>query len=251
MARPARTDAGVQRRPPRLYGAGAAGIDALLPAKEMLIYISIIVAIADPSCFSNAVMRNLTWPGVAAGLLALAAVSIGGIYPWAVQTFEVKPTLPLQKEAPGHRGEHPRYAHAFGLEDTKITPYRGTGKQHAAGGDARGRDAPLASIRLLDPEILPATYTQLQQVRGFYGFGEKLDVVRYERGKTARWSTTWSAPRQIDYSPNGLTEQQQQWQNRHSYYSHGYGIVGAPCPVRSSATVGRSSSSGSLGETSS
>ena len=84
-----------------------------------------------------------------------------------------------------------------------------------------------ASIRLLDPEILPATYTQLQQVRGFYGFGEKLDVVRYEQedGSAVDYVV---GTRQIDYSPSGLTEQQQQWQNRHSYYSHGYGIVGAP-----------------------
>jgi len=229
----------------RLYGAGAAGIDALLPAKEMLIYISIIVAIAI-IVLSNAVMRNLTWPGVAAGLLALAAVSIGGIYPWAVQTFEVKPTL-RDKEAPYIEASIRATRYAFGLEDTKITPYPGTGSTPP---EEMLEDETLrASIRLLDPEILPATYTQLQQVRGFYGFGEKLDVVRYERedGTVVDYVV---GTRQIDYSPNGLTEQQQQWQNRHSYYSHGYGIVGAP----SSEIVcnGRPFfSSGFLGETSS
>ena len=49
--------------------------------------------------FSNAFMRNLVWPGVALGLLALSAVAVGGIYPAAVQSFTVKPSL-LSKETP-------------------------------------------------------------------------------------------------------------------------------------------------------
>jgi uncharacterized membrane protein (UPF0182 family) len=46
----------------KLTGAGYTDVNALLPAKEMLIYISVIVAVAI-LVFSNAVMRNLTWPG--------------------------------------------------------------------------------------------------------------------------------------------------------------------------------------------
>ena len=109
-----------------------------------------IVAIAI-IVLSNAVMRNLTWPGVAAGLLALAAVSIGGIYPWAVQTFEVKPTL-RDKEAPYIEASIRATRYAFGLEDTKITPYPGTGSTPP---EEMLEDETLrASIRLLDPEIL-------------------------------------------------------------------------------------------------
>ena len=52
----------------------------MLPAKEILTYISIVVAIAI-LVFSNAGMRNLVWPGASLALLGISAVAIGGIYP--------------------------------------------------------------------------------------------------------------------------------------------------------------------------
>src|SRR5690606_6180585 len=106
-----------------LYGAGASSVNALLPAKEMLIWIAVMVAIAV-LVFANAVMRNLTYPAVALGLLALAAIVIGGVYPWGVQTFDVRPTL-RDKEAPyiAHSIEATRYA--FGLDTTEMTQVPG------------------------------------------------------------------------------------------------------------------------------
>jgi uncharacterized membrane protein (UPF0182 family) len=204
-----------------LYGAGATGVNALLPAKEMLTWIAVIVAVAI-LIFANAVFRNLTYPGMALGLLVLAAIVIGGIYPWAVQTFDVRPTLrDKEEEYIGYGIESTRYA--FNLDATEMTPYPGSNDTPP---EQMAEDETLrASIRLLDPEVLPPTYTQLQQVRGFYGFGEKLDVVRYENadGEPVDYVV---GLRQI--SDAELTPQQQQWQNRHSYYSHGYGMVGAP-----------------------
>jgi hypothetical protein len=47
-----------------LWGAGYTDVNALLPAKEILAYISIVVAIAIV-VFSNARMRNLVWAGAA------------------------------------------------------------------------------------------------------------------------------------------------------------------------------------------
>lgn len=204
-----------------LYGAGASSVNALLPAKEMLIWISVMVAIAI-LVFANAVMRNLTYPAVALGLLAVAAIVIGGVYPWGVQTFDVRPTL-RDKEAPyiQHSIEATRYA--FALDGTEMTPV--PGRNDTPPPQMAEDERLAASIRLLDPEILPQTYTQLQQVRGFYGFGEKLDVVRYDAGAGDAVDYVVGA-RQI--SDVDLTQQQQQWQNRHSYYSHGYGLVGAP-----------------------
>jgi hypothetical protein len=205
----------------QLYGAGAADVNALLPAKEMLMWIAIIVAVAV-LVFSNAVMRNVTYPGAALGLLLLAAIVIGGIYPWAVQTFDVNPTL-RDKEEPYIARSIEATRYAFGLDTTEMTPYPGTTQTPPEGmaQDATLRD----SIRLLDPEVLPPTFTQLQQVRGFYGFGDKLDVVRYQEPDGGLVDYVVGL-RQI--SDAALTEQQQQWQNRHSYYSHGYGLVGAP-----------------------
>jgi hypothetical protein len=204
-----------------LYGAGSTGVNALLPAKEMLMWIAIIVAVAV-LVFANAVFRNLTYPGVSLGLLLVAAIVIGGIYPWGVQTFDVDPTL-RDKEEPYITRSIEATRYAFDLEGTEMTPFPGTNDTPP---ENMAEDETLrASIRLLDPEVLPQTYTQLQQVRGFYGFGEKLDVVRYQ-GADGGLTDFVVGLRQI--SQEGLTPQQQQWQNQHSYYSHGYGMVGAP-----------------------
>lgn len=209
-------------QPLGLYGAGATGVTALLPAKQMLMWIAVMVAIAI-LVFANAVFRNLTYPGMALGLLVLAAIVIGGIYPWAVQTFNVNPTL-RDKELPYIERSIEATRYAYDLDDTEMTDYPGTSDTPP---EAMVDDETLqASIRLLDPEVLPQTYTQLQQVRGFYGFGEKLDVVRYDNQDGQRPTDYVVGLRQI--SDADLTQQQQQWQNRHSYYSHGYGMVGAP-----------------------
>jgi uncharacterized protein len=205
-----------------LTGAGNAAANAVLPAKEMLMWIAVLVAIAV-LVFANAVFRNLTYPGVALGLLALAALVIGGIYPWGVQTFDVNPTRgDKEREYIANSIAATRFA--FDLQDTRMSPFPGTNSTPPEG--MAEDDTLTSSIRLLDPDILPQTYTQLQQVRGFYAFGEKLDVVRYQQpdGELADYVV---GLRQIDYS-DGLTDRQQQWQNRHSFYSHGFGMVGAP-----------------------
>jgi uncharacterized membrane protein (UPF0182 family) len=203
-----------------LYGAGYTAINALLPAKEILAYISVVVAIAI-IVFSNAVMRNLVWPGVALGLLGISAVAIGGIYPWAVQTFTVKPS-PREKEAPYIERSIEATRSAFGLTDTKTTPYAASNLRPP---ESLATDTDVVpNIRILDPELVSETYTQLQQVRGFYDFGTKLDIDRYTMGGNLQDHVV--GLREIDYED--LTDAQGNWQNRHTVYTHGYGLVGAP-----------------------
>ncbi|MDI5937982.1 UPF0182 family protein [Micromonospora sp. DH15] len=204
----------------KLYGAGYADINALLPAKEILAYISVVVAIAI-IVFSNAVMRNLVWPGISLALLGVSAVAIGGIYPWAVQTFEVKPSA-KDKEAPYIERSIDATRAAFGLADTKIQPYAAS---NLVPPQSLGTDASVVpNVRLLDPQLVSETYTQLQQVRGFYDFGPKLDIDRYAvGGKTSDYVV---GVREVNYGE--LTDQQNTWINRHTVYTHGYGLVAAP-----------------------
>ncbi|MCW3839406.1 UPF0182 family protein [Micromonospora yasonensis] len=204
----------------KLYGAGYADVNALLPAKEILAYISIVVAIAI-IVFSNAVMRNLVWPGIALALLGVSAVAIGGIYPWAVQTFEVKPSA-RDKEAPYIQRSIDATRAAYGLTDTKTTRYQANNLTPPA--SLATDTSVVQNIRLLDPQLVSETYTQLQQVRGFYDFGPKLDIDRYTvGGKTADYVV---GVREINYGE--LTQQQNNWINRHTVYTHGYGLVAAP-----------------------
>ncbi|MEU5787723.1 UPF0182 family protein [Micromonospora purpureochromogenes] len=202
----------------KLYGAGYADVNALLPAKEILAYISVVVAIAI-IVFSNAVMRNLVWPGIALALLGVSAVAIGGIYPWAVQTFEVKPSA-RDKEAPYIERSIGATRAAFGLGDTKTTGYAANNLTPPA--NLATDTSVVPNVRLLDPQLVSETYTQLQQVRGFYDFGPKLDIDRYSvANKTSDYVV---GVREINYGE--LT--QNNWINRHTVFTHGYGLVAAP-----------------------
>ncbi|WP_205800963.1 UPF0182 family membrane protein [Micromonospora thermarum] len=203
-----------------VYGAGYADVNALLPAKEILAYISVVVAIAI-IVFSNAWMRNLVWPGISLALLGVSAVAIGGIYPWAVQTFEVKPSA-RDKEAPYIQRSIDATRAAFGLTGAETTPYAASNLTPPA--TLATDTAVVPNARLLDPQLVSETYTQLQQVRGFYDFGPKLDIDRYAvSGKTQDYVV---GVREINYSE--LTAQQSNWINRHTVYTHGYGVVAAP-----------------------
>ncbi len=204
----------------KLYGAGYADVNALLPAKEILAYISVVVAIAI-IVFSNAWMRNLVWPGISLALLGVSAVAIGGIYPWAVQTFEVKPSA-RDKEAPYIQRSIEATRAAYGLTDTKTAGYAATNLTPPTG--LATDTSVVQNVRLLDPQLVSETYTQLQQLRGFYDFGPKLDIDRYTvGGKTADYVV---GVREINYGE--LTPQQSGWINRHTVYTHGYGLVAAP-----------------------
>ncbi|MEV0897742.1 UPF0182 family protein [Actinoplanes sp. NPDC049802] len=204
---------------PDLYGAGFTDVNALLPAKEILAYISVVVAIAI-IVFSNAVMRNLVWPGVSLALLAISAVAIGGIYPLAVQNFQVKPSL-SDKEAPYIARSIEATRAAFGLENTDVAQYTATSGRPPA---TLAADTSAQNVRLIDPQLVSQAFTQSQQSRGFYDFGEKLDVDRYTiNGKTQDYVV---GAREIN--DDKLTDQQRNWINRHTVYTHGYGLVAAP-----------------------
>jgi hypothetical protein len=204
---------------PGLYGAGYTDVNALLPAKEILAYISIVVAIAI-IVFSNAGMRNLVWPGVSLALLAISAVAIGGIYPLAVQNFSVKPSL-ADKERPYIQRSINATRDAFGLTDTSVTPYKANNVVPPA---TLTTDTSAQNARLVDPQLVSQAFTQSQQSRGFYDFGKKLDVDRYTiGGKTSDYVV---GAREIN--DDKLTTQQRNWLNRHTVYTHGYGLVAAP-----------------------
>ncbi|MFV2100065.1 UPF0182 family protein [Micromonospora sp. LOL_024] len=203
-----------------VYGAGYADINALLPAKEILAYISVVVAIAI-IVFSNAWMRNLVWPGISLALLGVSAVAIGGIYPWAVQTFEVKPSA-RDKEAPYIQRSIDATRASYGLADAQTSAYAASNLTPPE--NLATDTSVVPNARLLDPQLVSETYTQLQQVRGFYDFGPKLDIDRYAvEGETQDYVV---GVREINYGE--LTAQQSNWINRHTVYTHGYGVVAAP-----------------------
>ncbi len=203
-----------------LWGAGYTDINAVLPAKEILTYISIVVAIAI-LIFSNVGTRNLVWAGASLALLGIAAVAIGGIYPLAVQQFTVKPNL-RDKEAEyiGKTIDHTRQA--YGIANVERTQY--TSQNETPPASLVADQTVVPTIRLLDPAVVNETYTQYQQIRSFYDFPDKLDVDRYMI--EGRLQDFVVGVREINYSR--LTGQQTNWLNRHTVFTHGYGFVAAP-----------------------
>ncbi len=199
-------------------GAGYTDVHALLSAKDILMYLAVTVAVAI-LVFSNVVLRNIVWPGVALGLLAISAIAIGGVYPWSVQTFKVNQTPTL--ETPYAQRAIDATLKAYGMSELVNQPYAATNMTPPQSLTTDTTVVP--TIRLLDPAIVADTFAQ-PQVRSFYDFGKKLDVDRYTvDGKTGDYVV---GLRGIDYGK--LADAQRNWQNTHTVYTHGYGLVAAP-----------------------
>ena len=205
-----------------LPGGGYADINALLPAKEILAWISVIAAVSV-IVFANAVVRNLVWPGVALALVAVSAIAIGGVYPWAVQTFEVEPNK-RDKEAAYIARTIDATRYAYGLEDAIVKETYNV-RNSLPPADLANNEQVRDAIRLLDPSIVPETFSRLQQVRGFYEFNESLDVDRYRQPDGSIQDYVVGV-RELE--PEDLSGNQLNWLNRHTIYTHGYGFVSAP-----------------------
>ncbi|MBV7292489.1 UPF0182 family protein [Corynebacterium sp. TAE3-ERU16] len=202
------------------YGGSYTDINAVLPAKILLMVIAVVVAAAF---FSAVVLRDLRIPALATGLMVLSAVVIGTAWPLAIEQFSVAPNR-AEKESKyiARNIEATRYA--YGVTDDEVTYISNWGAEGASEESVADDVATLSNIRLLDPQILSDTFTQQQQLKNFYGFPDKLNIDRYTVDGELRDYVV--AAREID--PNALRDNQRDWINRHTVYTHGNGLVAAP-----------------------
>jgi uncharacterized membrane protein (UPF0182 family) len=200
-------------------GPSFTDVNAVLPAKTILAIIALICA---GLFIANLWFRGWTLPIVSAGVLVVSAIVIGGVYPALVQQFRVKPNE-SDREAPYLKRMIESTRFAYGLEQN-VASSDYAAKTTADPEQLRADAANTASIRLLDPNVVTPTYDQLQQIRGYYGFANSLDIDRYTiAGKTV---DTVIAVRELDL--NGLSESQNNWINKHLVFTHGFGVVAAP-----------------------
>jgi len=202
---------------PLLTGLKYRDVNAVLPAKTILAVIALICAALF---FANVFRRTWTLPGVGFGLLVLSAVLIGGVYPAIVQQFQVRPSE-ASKEAPYIERSINATRQAYALDDVQVQEYdaRTIVDRQALAEDR----STIPTIRQLDPAVVSPTYRQFQQIRGFYGFPDSLDVDRYVVDGERR--DTVIAVREVDLT--GLPTGQRNWINEHLVYTHGYGVVAA------------------------
>lgn len=208
------------RKEPTFTGPGFTDINAVLPAKLILMAIAVICALAF---FAAIFLRDMRIPALATTLLVLSSVLIGAVYPMLIEQFSVKPNA-AQKESPYIERNIQATRQAYGISDDKVTyePYSGDATQ--APRDVPADVATIANARLLDPNVLSPTFTQQQQRQNFYGFPPTLDIDRYELAGELRDYVV--AAREL--APNNLQGNQTDWINKHTVFTHGDGLVAAP-----------------------
>lgn len=202
-------------------GASYTDVHAHLPAKIILMIIGVVVAFAF---FSAIVLKDLRVPVLAAVLMVLSALVIGGAWPMLMERFSVDPNR-AAKESEYIARNIEATREAYGITDEEVTYLEDWGADGAVKDDEVASDEEtISNIRLLDPEILSPTFTQQQQLRNFYGFPDTLAVDRYHVDDELRDFVV--AARELD--PNALQQNQRDWINRHTVYTHGNGFIAAP-----------------------
>ncbi|MFM8329366.1 MAG: UPF0182 family protein, partial [Actinomycetales bacterium] len=190
-------------------------VNAVLPAKSILVGIAIICSLLF---FANIIRRSWVLPAAGLALLGLSSFLIAGVYPALIQQFQVKPSESA-KEAPFIQRNIESTRAAYGLDKVEIKEYEATTRT-SAGQLAKDVDS-ISNIRLMDPNVLSATFRQLQQIKPYYTFNESLDIDRYVIDGKLRDMVVAVRELNIDGNPN------RNWINDHLVYTHGFGLVGA------------------------
>ena len=85
--------------------------------------------------------------------------------------------------------------------------------------------ATTSNIRVLDPTIISPAFTQFQQGKNFYTFPDQLSIDRYV-GPDGNLRDYVVAARELN--PDRLIDNQRDWINRHTVYTHGNGFIASP-----------------------
>jgi hypothetical protein len=191
--------------------------NAVLPIKAIL-------AVATVMCagFFIASIWTRSWrlPLIGVGLLTVLSVVAGGLYPAAVQSLKVRPSE-KSLEAQYIQRNIDATRKAFAIDGIDKTPYTAT--TDAAPGQLRADADTIPGIRLVDPNVVSPTFRQFEGLRQYYAFPDILDVDRY--AIDGKKSDSVVAVRELNLA--GVPENQRNWLNDHTVYTHGFGFIGA------------------------
>src|SRR4051812_11098464 len=202
-------------------GAGYTDINAVLPAKLILLAIAVICAIA---VFSAIVLRDLRIPAIGVVLLLLSSLIVGAGWPLVVEQISVKPNA-AQKESEYISRSIAATRQAYGLTGETVIYRDYSGNAPATAQQVAADRATTSNIRLLDPTIVGPAFTQFQQGKNFYTFPDQLSIDRYI-GPDGNLRDYVVAARELN--PDRLIENQRDWINRHFVYTHGNGFIASP-----------------------
>jgi uncharacterized membrane protein (UPF0182 family) len=193
-------------------------VNAVLPSLTILTFVAVLVALLF---IVNIFRRHWLLPALGIGLMLVTSIVIGTIYPLIIQQFTVRPSE-LVKEQPYIERNINATRDAYDIADAEIKDYPGSVSLPSKK-VLEDNVGTLSNIRLLDPALVSPTYNQLQQIRGYYSFNNRLDIDRYNIGGEDRGSVV--AVREINLA--GIPDGQRNWTNDKAVYTHGYGFVSA------------------------
>jgi len=202
-------------------GAGFTDINAVLPAKLILMAIAVICAAA---VFSAIFLRDLRIPAIGVVLLLLSSLVIGAGWPLVVEQISVRPNA-AQKESEYISRSIAATRQAYGITEETVTYRSYPGNAPATAQQVAADRATTSNIRVLDPNIVSPAFTQFQQGKNFYYFPDRLNMDRYpdEDGNLRDYVV---AARELN--PDRLIDNQRDWINRHTVFTHGNGFIASP-----------------------
>ena len=202
-------------------GAGYTDINAVLPAKLILLAIALICAAA---VFSALFLRDLRIPAIGLVLLLLSSLIVGAGWPLIVEQISVKPNA-AQKESEYISRSINATRQAYGLTNDHVSYRDYSGNAPATAQQVAADRATTSNIRVLDPTIISPAFTQFQQGKNFYYFPDQLSIDRYQ-GPDGSLRDYVVAARELN--PDRLIDNQRDWINRHTVYTHGNGFIASP-----------------------
>ena len=157
-------------------------------------------------------------PLIAIAVTVIVSMVLTIAWPALLQRFRVNPNAQEMESTYIQRNIDATRA-AYGLGKLKTEQYKATttGKQ----GALRSESESTAQIRLLDPQVVSPTFKQLQQSKQYYTFADSLTVDKYNIDGTSQ--DTVIAARELNLDGND----NRNWVNDHTVYTHGYGVVAA------------------------
>ncbi|KJX75576.1 UPF0182 family protein [Mycobacterium lepromatosis] len=202
-------------------GAGYTDINAVQPAKLILIAIALICAAA---VFSAITLRDFRIPAIGLVLLLLSSLIVGAGWPLIVEQLIAKPDA-VRKESEYISRSIIATRHAYGLTEDVVTYRNYTGDASAIAQQIATDRATTSNIRLLDPTIVSPAFTQFQRGKNFYYFPDQLSIDRYLDKKGSLRDYVVAAR---ELNPDRLIDNQRDWINRHTVYTHGNGFIASP-----------------------
>jgi len=197
-------------------GATYSDVNAAIPAAQILTAIAFVVALLF---IVVAIIARWRLAILGTALMLVTSILLGGVWPGIVHTFQVVPNeRTLESQFIQRNIEATRAA--YGLDKVQTIAY--DAKTTATAGALKQDAQTAAQIRIIDPNLVSASFKQLEQYRQYYNFVNHLDVDRYTiKGKT---QDTVLAVRELNQSGLGTS---QSWYNNTIVYTHGYGLVAA------------------------